>query len=286
MSKSKVTIRVSVTRVALLLIACVGLGSCGDRAAEQREASRENLRRVGTAIHQYHEKYGSFPPAYVLGADGEPWHSWRVLVLPYLGDAEQRLYKQYRFDEPWNGSNNAKLAASIPAVFASPTTDSKLETTPYLAVVGRRTAWAGPFPLGIRDFTDGVSNTILLVDDADSERHWMSPEDMSHREAQEFYIRRSRGEAEFAALFGDGSVQNLRPGRVDRTMFHGLLTPNSGQPTTAGKQLPEELPEVADYDFGDPADAAAAKRTLIIPHLESPLTVNENQIYCATFQMA
>ncbi len=40
------------------------------------------------ALHQYHEDKGHFPPASILGKDGDggPPHSWRVEILPWLGE--------------------------------------------------------------------------------------------------------------------------------------------------------------------------------------------------------
>jgi hypothetical protein len=66
-----------------------------------RKATCEaRLRQIGLALQNYHDQHGSFPPAYTLGPDNKPWHSWRVLILPQLG--EQKLYQEYRFDEPWD----------------------------------------------------------------------------------------------------------------------------------------------------------------------------------------
>src|SRR5688572_19176889 len=58
-------------------------------------ACKSNLKQLGHALHLYHEEYSAFPPAYLVDAAGQPAHSWRVLLLPYLGERE--LYKEYRF---------------------------------------------------------------------------------------------------------------------------------------------------------------------------------------------
>ena len=69
-----------------------------------------NLHMIAVALQSYYVRYQSYPPAYVADEDGKPAHSWRVLVLPFLGPELKQLYDRYRFDEPWNGPNNSKLA--------------------------------------------------------------------------------------------------------------------------------------------------------------------------------
>ena len=54
-----------------------------------------NIFQISLAMHSYHEKYGHLPPAYVLGADGKPAHSWRVLLLEFL-DGEELLNPDFR----------------------------------------------------------------------------------------------------------------------------------------------------------------------------------------------
>ena len=88
------------------------------REAARRTQCVHHLKQLGLALQAYHDKYGSLPPAYFPDKDGKPKYSWRVLILPMLG--EQALYDAYDFDEPWNGPNNRKLASKMPAVFACP----------------------------------------------------------------------------------------------------------------------------------------------------------------------
>ena len=135
------------------------------------------LKNIILALHNYHDDQGSFPPAYFADDDGEPMHSWRVLILPYIEEAD--LYAQYRFDEPWDGPNNQKLHDQIVHVYCCPSQSRGGNTTTnYVAVVGPDTAWPGSESIRYDDLKDGPSETILLVEVADSDIHWMEPRDL------------------------------------------------------------------------------------------------------------
>ena len=55
-------------------------------------------------MHNFHAITNHFPPAVIFGPDGKPWHSWRVLILPYL--EENELYNAYDFSQPWDSPRN------------------------------------------------------------------------------------------------------------------------------------------------------------------------------------
>ncbi len=74
-----------------------------------------NIRDLSMALHYYHAQHGSFPPAYIADENGNPMHSWRVLILPYI--EERDLYDQYDFDEPWDGPNNSLLHDKVVDLF-------------------------------------------------------------------------------------------------------------------------------------------------------------------------
>ncbi len=101
-------------------------------------------------------------------------HSWRVLLLPYLD--QQALYDQYRFDEPWDGRHNRKLADNIGHVYncsgeQSPAGQKRRTMTSYVAVVGPETMWPGSQSTKLSDIGDGTSNTLMVVEIANSGIH-------------------------------------------------------------------------------------------------------------------
>ena len=84
-----------------------------------REAARcirckNNMKQIGIALRNYHDHFGSFPPAYTIDAEGNPLHSWRTLILPYFapGIIEPKwkdIYDKIRFDEPWDSEYNIQF---------------------------------------------------------------------------------------------------------------------------------------------------------------------------------
>lgn len=97
-----------------------------------------NLKLIGTAIQKYSETNGlTLPPAILFDAeDGRALHSWRVLILPYLGEAEKALYEQIRLDEPWDSKWNARFHNRMPEVFESPSAEGGVDeaSTTYAVV--------------------------------------------------------------------------------------------------------------------------------------------------------
>ena len=179
MAKFQFTLRGALLFTALFALL---LGIMSPMVRRIWDASRttqceKNMKQLLLAVHLYHDIHGCFPPAYIPDAHDLPKHSWRVLLLPHLG--EDALYRRYRFDEPWNGPNNRQLADEMPEVFRCPLDSSKGFTTSYVAVVGSETVWPGATSKGINDITDGTTCTIMLVESAGSGIHWMEPRDIS-----------------------------------------------------------------------------------------------------------
>lgn len=160
-------------------------------------------------------------------------HSWRILLLPYL--ERNDLYKRYRFDEPWNGLENSKLAAEMPSQFAFAGTHLPGQTTSinFVAVTGPGTAWPGTTSLQMTDITDGTSNTIFFAEYNGPAIHWMEPRDLSFQDMS-FVVDDPQGiSSQYlapAVALGDGSVQRLDLG----------LSPNElrAMCTAAGNDVP------------------------------------------------
>jgi hypothetical protein len=144
----------------------------------QRAQCSHNLRQLAIALNNYQYKHGSFPPAYVADANGRPLHSWRVLLLPFLG--EDALYRQYHFDEPWNSPNNMQVAQAAAHHFRCPIAagGKQVLVTQYVAIIGPETMWPGAVGRNSEDVTRGLSSTILLIEWPESDIIWHEPRDI------------------------------------------------------------------------------------------------------------
>jgi hypothetical protein len=279
----------SVATVVLLLLVAATLLYFPIREARQaanRSACKNHLHQIGLALHAYHEEYGSFPPAYTVDADGRRMHSWRVLILPFLGQDD--LYSQYRFDEPWDGPHNRELVARMPEVFGCPgQDDAHTGRTQYLAVVGPETVWPEQYAGAVRDVFDGTSNTIQLVEWAESDVNWLEPRDVSYREARRSPLRVTHppgsDEGIQHALFADGSVRAISLHIEPRT-YRQLLTARSGA-LFPGVDWPVDLP-VGQFEFGEAVSSDQLERTDVIPYRSGRISDGRNYVNCATFQLA
>jgi prepilin-type processing-associated H-X9-DG protein len=140
-----------------------------------------NLKRLAAAMREYESQNGNFPPAYVTDKHGRRMHSWRALLLPYLG--HQDLADRYRLDEPWNSPANRAVADLAVAVFQCPAQPGiNRPITSYMMVVGPHTISNGQDSRRTAEITDGTDNTIMLVEVADSDVPWAEPKDLQFDE--------------------------------------------------------------------------------------------------------
>jgi prepilin-type processing-associated H-X9-DG protein len=144
--------------------------------AARQTTCRNNLKQIALAMCNYQQSYGCFPPAFIPDKNGKPMHSWRVLILPYL-EAED-LYRQYRFDEPWDGPHNRLLADKMPKVYCCPSARSEGPVTDYAMIIGAHAVSNGPKSCTLKDIKDGASSTTLVVEASDAGINWMEPRDL------------------------------------------------------------------------------------------------------------
>ncbi len=183
------------------------------REAARMSQSRNNLKQIGLALHNYHDSHRVFPAAYLADTrhpardpvtyDGPNGFSWGAMILPYLDQAP--LYNQLRTDRPcWDAVNAAAVAINLPVFLnpsatnsngpmsvrnASNTEVARFGRSHYAANAGQEEPWGftlddytsiadGPFYRNSRtrasDVTDGLSNTVFVGDHSEvSDKTWV-----------------------------------------------------------------------------------------------------------------
>lgn len=165
------TIAVIALAIALLLPA-----RRGGREAGRRSQCRHNLKQIGLALHNYHETYGSFPPACTVDEAGRPLHSWRTLLLPFL-DANH-LSQQIDFSKPWDDPVNLKVGKERVDGFHCPSADIPTSHTTYLAVATSSSLLRVGESSRLKEITDNPATTLMVVEVAAGHAvPWMSPHD-------------------------------------------------------------------------------------------------------------
>src|SRR5206468_2619679 len=85
----------------LALLICLMLPAVRTaRPAAYRNQCHNNLKQIALALRNYEELYHALPPAYTTDSNGNALHSWRTLILPFLG--ERQLYESIDLAKPWD----------------------------------------------------------------------------------------------------------------------------------------------------------------------------------------
>ncbi len=198
-----------------------------EMAAVQRSAN--NLKQIAIAMHGYSDtNNGTMPPAAVCDKKGKPLLSWRVLILPYI--EQDKLYKEFKLDEPWDSEHNKKLLAKMPSVYAMPGKTQPGDTDTYYRVFvgnGAGFDWVrgARFP---GDFADGTSNTIMCVT-ATEAVPWTKPDELAfdpEKDNGKFFGNIVNGRYQIA-LF-DGSVRSFKKIPSKETV-NALITRAGGE---------------------------------------------------------
>ncbi|MDY3554306.1 DUF1559 domain-containing protein [Gemmata sp. JC717] len=160
-----------------------------------------NYQQIVRAEYAFHADHGYFP-AGVATANRRTGLSWRVAVLPYLGEQERELYQLFKLDEPWDSPVNAQLIERMPPVFAPPKIpapsghtfvrstqgyggfmrlpESPLEphNTPGQLLFAQSVAAGSSFGRSRNTIANGTVNTILFLE-AGEPVPWTKPDELT-----------------------------------------------------------------------------------------------------------
>jgi prepilin-type processing-associated H-X9-DG protein len=229
------------------------------RSASVRVQDSNNLKQISLAMIMYSDTHRRMPPSVVYDANGRPLYSWRVLILPHL--EQNHLYQQFHLDEPWDSPHNKTLLAQMPKVYAAPG-----ETYPPKDFATYYQVFDGPgatFNSGVREkrqrpsldglqpfrlappgmklyeskqvanfpatFTDGTSNTILIVEAA-IPVPWTKPDDLPFDPIGPLPALGGIFNGDANVAYADGSVRFIpKKALANERNLRAAITPNGGE---------------------------------------------------------
>ena len=199
-----------------------------------------NLKQIALGMLNHESAKKKFPAAFSVDKNGKALLSWRVQILPYVG--ERPLYDEFRpsiwAGEPWDSQQNKQLVDRMPEIYLNPNGDIEPPKTNYLAVTGQEAMFPGSTsPGGGRrqrgpsgdHIRDGLAHTVMIVEaDADQAAVWASPDDWVFDPKNPKRGLGSYRPGGFLAVFADGHVRFIS-NDVDDEILSAAMTREGGE---------------------------------------------------------
>lgn len=188
--------------IILVVVGCTVLAGIvlARMSAEWKKSTcRANLENLAASIKNFRDAYGYLPPAIILDSDGKPMHSWRVLIVPFI--EKNWFADMYNWREPWDSPHNQRLhrqfiieddgygqrrdVTEVGRIYRCPGAPASQSATstnyvmivdtqaPPLVSADRRSGWGGVA------YYPPSGGSIVVVEIANSDIHWMEPRDLS-----------------------------------------------------------------------------------------------------------
>ena len=145
----------------------------GARPAARRMSCINNLHNIALALRSYEAVYGAFPPAYTVDSAGQPLHSWRTLILPYL--EQKALYDTIDLSKPWDDPINKTALETPLKIYLCPESVGPPTHTTYLALVASNSCLQPGKPRRLRDVTDSHQFTLKVSNDRVKSKTFADP---------------------------------------------------------------------------------------------------------------
>ena len=205
------------------------------RQAARLQSELNQIRQLALAILNYEAAFSRFPNPFGVTEQTPGGLSWRVQILPFI--EENKLYEQFKLDEPWNSEHNLKLVIEMPQVFKSPVMKgAKFQgegKTIFQVPVGEGTAFDKESfeekGLTFGDFKDGTSNTILIVTVAPEKAViWTKPADWEVNLDEPWTGLRAEERGGLTVAHADSSAHRY-PFTIKPEVLRALITKSGGE---------------------------------------------------------
>ncbi|MDR1483326.1 MAG: DUF1559 domain-containing protein [Planctomycetaceae bacterium] len=154
-----------------------GFAETSDKLRLERLTRRkvEQLTTLTNVSTQY-DKLNKKLPQPIRDADGKPLLSWRVAILPLIG--QQELYNNFNLKEAWNSPTNSKLIEKIPPIFAPVDKNIAKGKTQIQRFTSNGTPLADA-NLSIQQLKHPQNTLMLVQTAAESAIEWTKPDELS-----------------------------------------------------------------------------------------------------------
>ena len=192
-----------------------------------RKQTINHLRQIMLAMYNYASKTNSFPPAAIYGKDGRPLLSWRVAILPFVG--EEKLYAEFHLDEPWDSPHNKPLMQRMPGVYRTPNSPAADHATRIQGFQGVGAIFEGTEGVTFADITDGLSNTVVFTL-SETATVWTRPGDLPFIDGAPMPALDETDPQGYIVAFADGSVRNIaKDAKGMPQLLHHMITRKGGE---------------------------------------------------------
>lgn len=208
------------------------------RGEARRSTSMHNLKQIGIALFDYHNKYQIFPPGGIQTAKGEPYHSWQTQLLPFIDDRVYinrgmepvNIYQTIDFNKPWNDPAKKMLFQQKIPLYLNPEIYETISAEGYALshYVGNELLLKKKPGFRIADIKDGASNTIMAMEIGENFKPWGDPTALANPVDVSGSGKKLAFSEASHVLMGDGRVISI-PKDIDPTILKALSTPDGGE---------------------------------------------------------
>lgn len=201
------------------------------RRVRQSHRCDLNLMQIGFAFHNYADRYGTLPPRITVNATGEPLHSWRTLILPFMERSD--VYEMIDLTKRWDAPENAAAMKHAITAYQCPACANGASSCNYVAIYGSDTVLRHEKGVSLWSISDWWDHTIAITESVAGVKHWAEPSDLplsglnsavNHCDSG-VSSRHSDG---VHCLLADASVESL-PADWDATLLRQASTCSGGE---------------------------------------------------------
>lgn len=174
----------------LLAFVVVGVLAAGGVFLANRSAKRDawratranSLKQIGFGFHNCHDSQKRFPAAVHTDESGRPLCSWRLRLLPFMEGIMIGIHYGKPWDDPVHRQVTADPRYNLFSLAADGNSPDRFHTD-FVALTGPGTPLDEGQGCRIEDLD--TSDTILVIEVAESNIHWTAPGDLNIDEIPE-----------------------------------------------------------------------------------------------------